>query len=69
MFQISCNGSKVPFLEKLPKRPEGAENIPLGSQVSDVCFKNPNCIRNPKMGSKQSITVPLKKLFSEQKNH
>ena len=37
-------------------RPEGAENIPLGSQVSDLCFYNQNCIRNPKMGSKQSIT-------------
>ena len=39
-------------------RPEGAENITLGFQVSDLCFKNPNCIRNPKMGLKQSITDP-----------
>ena len=38
--------------------PEGAENISLGSQVSDLCFQNPFCIRNPKIGSKQSITDP-----------
>ena len=41
-------------------RPEGAENMSLGSQVSDLCFWNPNCIRNPKIGSKQSITRPTK---------
>ena len=44
-------------------RPEGAENIILGSQVSYLCFWNPNCIRNPKMGSKQSITGPTEWCF------
>ena len=39
-------------------RPEGAENVSLGSQVSAICFWKQNCIRNPKMGSKQSIPVP-----------
>ena len=39
-------------------RPEGVENMSLGSQVSDLCFWKQNCIRNPKMGSKQSIPVP-----------
>ena len=39
-------------------RPEGAENMSLGSQVSDICFGMQNWIRNPKMGSKQSIAVP-----------
>ena len=36
--------------------PESSVNIPILFQVSDLCFLNQNCIRNPKMGSKQSIT-------------
>ena len=39
-------------------RPEGSENITLGFQVSDLCFYNQNDLRNPKMGSKQSVTGP-----------
>ena len=46
------------FIMPLSLRLEGAENIPLGFQVSDLCFKNQNCLRNPKMGSKQSIIDP-----------
>ena len=38
--------------------PEGAENITLGSQVSDLYFQNRNDLRNLKMGSKQSISDP-----------
>ena len=36
--------------------PESSENIPILFQVSDLCFENQNCIRNPKIGSEQSIT-------------
>ena len=36
-------------------RSEGAENIPLGFQVPDLCFWKQNCTRNPNMGSKESI--------------
>jgi hypothetical protein len=43
------------FVKVKTLRSEGAENIPLGSQVSDLCFWKQNCIRNPKMGPKQSI--------------
>jgi hypothetical protein len=39
-------------------RPEGAENMSLGFQVPDLCFLKHNCIRNLKMGSKQSIPDP-----------
>ena len=35
--------------------PESSENIPILFQASDLCFLNQNYIRNPKMGSKQSI--------------
>ena len=38
--------------------PVGAENMSWESQVPDICFWKQNCIRNPKMGSKQSIPVP-----------
>ena len=37
--------------------------MPLGSQVSDLCFKNQNCIRNPKMGSIQSIGLRVSNCF------
>ena len=37
-------------------RPEGAENIPILLQGADLYFSNQNDLRNPKMGSKQSIT-------------
>ena len=43
--------------------PEGAENMPLGSQVSDLCFQNQNCIRNSKMGPKQSVAGPTEWSF------
>jgi hypothetical protein len=39
-------------------RPESSENIPILLQVADLCFPKQNVIRNPKMGSKQSVTVP-----------
>ena len=55
--------------------PEVAENMCLGSQVPDLCFWKQNCIRNPKMGSKQSISDPpsvmffSKNWFRSKKNH
>ena len=41
-----------------PLRPEGSGNMSLGLQVQDLCFLKQNCIRNLKMGSKQSILDP-----------
>ena len=38
-------------------RPEGSENIPILLQEADLCFSKQNVIRNPKMGSKQSVVV------------
>jgi hypothetical protein len=35
--------------------PESAEIISLGFQGLDLCFSKQNCLRNPKIGSKQSI--------------
>jgi hypothetical protein len=37
-------------------RPESSENIPILLQEANLCFSKQNCPRNPKMGSKQSIT-------------
>ena len=39
-------------------RPEGAENIPILLQEADLCFSNQNDLRDPKIGSKQSVTGP-----------
>ena len=39
-------------------RPEGSENIPILLQEADLYFSNQNDLRNPKMGSKQSVVVP-----------
>jgi hypothetical protein len=36
-------------------RPESSENIPILLQMADLCFSKQNVIRNPKMGSKQSV--------------
>ena len=36
-------------------RPESSENIPILLQGADPYFSNQNDLRNPKMGSKQSI--------------
>ena len=44
-------------------RPEGAENIPILLQGADLYFSNQNDLRNPKMGSKQSITGPTQQSF------
>ena len=49
-------------------RPESSENIPILFQGADLYFSNQNDLRNPKMGSKQSVVVPpttdfFKKLF------
>jgi hypothetical protein len=48
---------KNSVIEPLALHPEVAENMPFGSQVPDLCFQNPNYIRNPKMSSKQSVVV------------
>ena len=39
-------------------RPESSENIPILFQGADLYFSNQNDLRNPKMGSKQSVVVP-----------
>ena len=38
--------------------PESSENIPILLQEADLYISNQNDLRNPKMGSKQSITGP-----------
>ena len=38
--------------------PESSENIPILLQEADPYFSNQNDLRNPKMGSKQSVTGP-----------
>ena len=59
---IQINFNKAPFIiesvksQNITLRPEGAENMSLGFQVPDLCFLKQNCIRNLKMGSKQSIS-------------
>ena len=55
-------------------RPEGSENIPILLQEVDLYFSNQNDLRNPKMGSKQSVVVPtewsfLQITFFGTKNH
>ena len=44
-------------------RPEGSENIPILLQEVDLYFSNQNDLRNPKMGSKQSVVVPTIRWF------
>ena len=56
----------------LSLRPESSENIPILFQGADLYFSNQNYLRNPKMGSKQSVVVPprtdfVKKLFLAKK--
>ena len=48
---------RYPLRFTFPLRPEGAENMSLGSQVSDLCFWKQNRKRNSKMSSKQSIPL------------
>ena len=43
--------------------PESTENIPVLLQEADLYFSNQNDLRNPKMGSKQSITGPTEWSF------
>jgi hypothetical protein len=38
-------------------RPESSESIPILLQEADLDFSNQNDLRNPKMGSKQSVVV------------
>ena len=54
--------------------PESSENIPILFQGADLYFSNQNDLRNPKMGSKQSISDPtewsfLQITFFGTKNH
>jgi hypothetical protein len=55
-------------------RPEGAENIPLGSWVSDLCFESRIAqgiqiwVQNNQLKALLS-TIFFKKRFSAQKNH
>ena len=48
--------SLVPPISLLPLCPESSENIPILFQGVDLHFSNQNDPRNPKMGSKQSVT-------------
>ena len=43
--------------------PEGSENIPILFQGADLYFSNQNNLRNPKMGSKQSVTDATEWVF------
>ena len=52
----------VPLL-LLPLCPESSENIPILLQEADPYFPNQNDLRNPKMGSKQSVTGPPLQCF------
>ena len=51
------------FRGYLSLRPEGSENIPILLQEADLYFSNQNDLRNPKMGSKQSVVVPTVRWF------
>ena len=44
-------------------RPEGLEIIQSQPQGADLCFKNQNSTRNPKICSKQSIVDPTQYYF------
>ena len=43
--------------------PESSENILILLQEADLYFSNQNDLRNPKMGSKQSVTDATKWVF------
>ena len=43
--------------------PESSENIPILLQEADLYFSNQNDLRNPKMGSKQSIPCATEWVF------
>ena len=47
----------------LSLRPESSENIPILFQGADLYFSNQNDLRNPKMGSKQSVVVATERRF------
>jgi len=47
-----------PYFCHITLCPESSENIPILLQEADLCFSNQNDLRNPKMGSKQSVTGP-----------
>ena len=47
--------NNVDFIPFFALRPESTENIPILLQEADLDFSNQNDLRNPKMGSKQSI--------------
>ena len=60
---VSDRDRKTVVLGYVPKvfitlRPESSENIPILLQEADPYFSNQNGLRNPKMGSKQSVTGP-----------
>ena len=46
-------------------RPESSENIPILFQGADLHFSNQNDLKNPKMGSKLSVTDALEWVFYE----
>ena len=48
---------------KISLCPEGSENIPILFQGADLYFSNQNNLRNPKMGSKQSVTDATEWVF------
>ena len=52
-IELQVQYMKITSSEHVALCPEGAENMPFGSQLPDLCFSNPNYIRNPKKGSKQ----------------
>ena len=59
---IQCRFSPIVLFGNfdLLMHPESAEIIPQGVEL---CFSKQNCVRNPKMGSKQSIFVPPQYYF------
>ena len=80
----SANHRLVSFMWKRNKRvwsellytlrPESSENIPIRLQEADLYFSNQNDLRNPKMGSKQSVVVATAGWFFQitflgRKNH
>ena len=70
MYQVL----KYPRINPKSLCPESSENIPILLQEADLYFSNQNDLRNPKMGSKQSVTGPtewsfFKITFFDTKNH
>ena len=71
---MKTNKSVIQLPHMPPLRPESSENIPILLQEADLYFSNQNDLRNPKMGSKQSVVVATEGWFFQitflgRKNH